>query len=87
MKIKFIVIVFLFFLLPVAANAKTKKAINKNNNSNLQTDISFEDALVNAKHHGVGEAVVTVGADKVLDSLLGIKKDFKKRIKKSFYKF
>ncbi|MBE8221914.1 MAG: hypothetical protein HAW60_04205 [Bdellovibrionales bacterium] len=87
MKIKFVVIMSFFFLSLTASNAKTNKIKNKISNTGLQTDISFEDALVNAKHHGIGEAVITVGADKVLDSLLGIKKDFKKRIKKSFYKF
>lgn len=67
---------------------KADKADEKiKNKSNLHTNLSFEDALVNAKHHGLGEAVVTVGSDKALDALLGFKKDFKKRLKKSFYKF
>lgn len=79
---------FLFclaFSLSLNSYGKAKTLVKSQ--SNLQTDISFEDALVNAKHHGVGEAVITIGTDKVLNSLLGIKTDFKKRIKKSFYKF
>lgn len=85
MKIKCIVV--LFFLFSFASQAEEKNPVAQVNNSNLQTDLSFEDALVNAKHHGADEAIITVGADKVLDALLGVKKNFKDRVKKNFYKF
>ncbi|MBE8163007.1 MAG: hypothetical protein HAW63_03360 [Bdellovibrionaceae bacterium] len=87
MKIPFITMFFVIILSSFNLSAKVSKHTVAKSTSNLKTNISFEDALVNAKHHGVGEAVITVGADKVLDALLGVKKDFKKRIKKSFYKF
>jgi hypothetical protein len=39
--------------------------------------------LVQGKYHFSDEAVITVEEDKVLDALLGIRKDFKDRIKRS----
>lgn len=47
------------------------------------TEVSFEDVLVQGKYHFSDEAVTTVEEDKVLDSLLGVRKDFQDRIKKS----
>ncbi len=44
---------------------------------------SFEDLLVQGKYHFSDEAVTTVEEDKVLDSLLGIRTDFKDRMEKS----
>lgn len=60
-----------------AANAGSGKASKKT------TDVSFEDVLVQGKYHFSDEAVTTVEEDKVLDSLLGVRKDFQDRIKKS----
>lgn len=47
------------------------------------TELSFEDVLVQGKYHFSDEAVTTVEDDKVLDALLGVRTDFKDRIKKS----
>ena len=44
---------------------------------------SFEDLLVQGKYQFSDEAVTTVEGDKVLDSLLGIRTDFKDRIEKA----
>ena len=44
---------------------------------------NFEDLLVQGKYHFSDEAVTTVEEDKVLDSLLGIRADFKDRMAKS----
>lgn len=60
-----------------AAPAPTQK------NAKKTTDVSFEDVLVQGKYHFSDEAVTTVEEDKVLDSLLGVRKDFQDRIKKS----
>jgi hypothetical protein len=57
---------------PAAAKA-TKKT----------TDVSFEDVLVQGKYHFSDEAVTTVEQDKILDALLGVRTDFKDRMKKS----
>ena len=46
----------------------------------LETDVSFEDLLIKGKYHFSDEAVTTVEEDKVLDGLLGIRKDFRDRI-------
>lgn len=47
------------------------------------TEVSFDDVLVQGKYHFSDEAVTTVEDDKILDALLGVRKDFKDRIKKS----
>ena len=57
---------------PAAGSAKKKT-----------TDVSFEDVLVQGKYHFSDEAVTTVEQDKVLDALLGVRTDFKDRLKKS----
>ncbi len=48
-----------------------------------QTELKFEELLVQGKYHFADEAVVTVEEDKVLDTLLGQRMDFKDRLKKS----
>ena len=48
-----------------------------------QTDMNFEDLLVNGQYHFSEEAVTTVEEDKVLNSLIGIRTDFKDRMKQS----
>ncbi len=48
-----------------------------------QTDHNFEDLLVQGKYHFSDEAVTTVEDDKVLDSLIGVRNDFKDRIQQS----
>lgn len=57
---------------PAATAAKTEK-----------TEHNFEDLLVQGKYHFSDEAVTTVEEDKVLDSLLGIRTDFKDKIEQS----
>ncbi len=44
---------------------------------------NFEDLLVQGKYHFSDEAVTTVEEDKVLDSLLGVRTDFKDKIEQS----
>lgn len=56
-----------------AKTAKKKKS----------TEMSFDDVLVQGKYHFSDEAVTTVEDDNVLDALLGVRTDFKDRVKKS----
>lgn len=56
-----------------SAAAKKKKS----------TEVSFDDVLVQGKYHFSDEAVTTVEDDKILDALLGVRTEFKDRIKKS----
>ncbi|MCB0363897.1 MAG: hypothetical protein H6624_09855 [Bdellovibrionaceae bacterium] len=79
MKISLMLALLLFVLSPGAYGAD--KAEEKK--QGLSTDMSFEDLLVQGKYHFSDEAVATVEEDKVLDALLGIRKDFKDRIKRS----
>lgn len=58
--------------------ASTNKSKNKSSK-----EMSFDEILVQGKHHFSDEAIVTVEQDKVLDALLEVRKDFKDRILKS----
>jgi hypothetical protein len=49
----------------------------------VSTEVNFEDLLVQGKYHFSDEAVTTVEDDKALDGLLGIRTEFKDRIKQS----
>ncbi len=49
----------------------------------LDTNVSFDDLLIQGKYQFSDESVITVEQDKVLDSLLGVRKDFKDRIYRS----
>jgi hypothetical protein len=68
-----------------AANepAKTETAAQAAASKKKTTDVSFDDVLVQGKYHFSDEAVTTVENDKVLDALLGVRTDFKDRLKKS----
>ena len=63
--------------LAVAAPEKTAPAASKKN------DVNFEDLLVSGQYHFSDEAVTTVEEDKVLNSLIGVRADFKDRMKQS----
>jgi hypothetical protein len=63
---------------PVSGSASTGGEKKKKS-----TDVSFDDVLVQGKYHFSDEAVTTVEDDKILDALLGVRTDFKDRIKKS----
>lgn len=52
-----------------------------------ETSHNFEDLLVQGKYHFTDEAVSTVEEDKVLDSLLGLRSDFKDRMAQSVEQF
>ncbi|MCB0393645.1 MAG: hypothetical protein KDD25_03765 [Bdellovibrionales bacterium] len=55
--------------------------------SSKKTDLSFDEILVQGKYHFNDEAVVTVEQDKILDSLLEVRKDFKDRIELSYTRY
>lgn len=75
----FAALMALSFSVQAATDAKASDQAKKKKT----TDVSFEDVLVQGKYHFSDEAVTTVEQDKVLDSLLGVRKDFKDRIRKS----
>lgn len=47
------------------------------------TDVSFDELLIRGEYHFSDEIVTTVEQDKVLDALLGLRKDFKDKMKRS----
>ena len=53
------------------------------NTKSKNQEVSFEDLLVEGKYHFSDEAVVTVEDDKILDALLGVRRDFKDKIEQS----
>lgn len=69
-------IVFAFSLSAFAAEQRPAKP-------DTTTSHSFEDLLVQGKYHFSDEAVTTVEEDKVLDSLIGVRTDFKDRLEQS----
>lgn len=73
-------ILFLVLGLTLESSAQEASAAAKKKKS---TEVSFEDVLVQGKYHFSDEAVTTVEDDKILDALLGVRTDFKDRVKKS----
>ena len=71
----------------LAANAAPKPATAKATEpakaAGTGQSHNFEDLLVNGKYHFADEAVSTVEADKVFDSLIGVRNDFKDRLEDS----
>jgi len=65
--------------LPAEPVASPAKKIDKK----AQKEMNFEDLLVQGKYHFSDEAVTTVEEDKVLDGLIGVRTDFKDRLRKS----
>lgn len=70
---------------PVKAekNNKPKNVLSATANKTESTQHNFEDLLVQGKYHFSEEAVTTVEEDKVLDALIGVRSDFKDRLKSS----
>jgi len=76
-----IITVALLFMASIAGAAPTAAPADKNPKS--AQDMSFEDLLVSGQYHFSDEAVTTVEEDKVLNSLIGVRSDFKDRMKQS----
>ena len=76
------------FLMSVVTTAATEvKNQTAPSKSSSTTEHNFEDMLVQGKFHFSDEAVTTVEEDKVLDSLIGVRKDFKDRLLMSTTQF
>lgn len=66
----------------VNQNTSESKSALTTTTKNSRTH-NFEDLLVNGKYHFADEAVSTIEADKVFDSLIGVRTDFKDRLEES----
>ncbi len=82
-KLTWFISALLFVSASISYGAETNPKKNIKKTSKKSTDLSFEDLLVHGKYHFSDEATATVESDKVLDALLGIRKDFNDRITKS----
>jgi hypothetical protein len=84
MKLVFLMV---FALVPLssghAANESDAQKAKAAAAKKKSTEMSFDDVLVQGKFQFADEAVATVEGDKVLDALLGVRTDFKDRLKKS----
>ena len=69
------------------AEKKKELPIETTNQAKSEKSHNFEDLLVQGKYHFTDEAVSTVEDDKVLDSLLGLRSDFKDRMVQSAEQF
>ncbi|MBN8541592.1 MAG: hypothetical protein J0L82_14460 [Deltaproteobacteria bacterium] len=76
----FVFVAPVFAIIAQDAGAQDAAATSKKKKS---TEVSFDDVLVQGKYHFSDEAVTTVEDDKILDALLGVRTDFKDRVKKS----
>ncbi len=77
-----ITLIALLLLGAFSAHAAPEKATAKPAKQS-QTNMNFEDLLVSGHYHFSDEAVTTVEEDKVLNSLIGVRTDFKDRMKQS----
>ncbi len=79
----------LFLVLVTGSASFADKKSTSENQGQAKTEMShnFEDLLVQGKYHFTDEAVSTVEEDKVLDSLLGLRADFKDRMVQSAEQF
>lgn len=83
MKSLALIALSLGFAFSAIAAEETKKETKAPSKTGSAQTHSFEDLLVQGKYHFSDEAVTTVEEDKVLDSLLGVRSDFKDRIEQS----
>jgi hypothetical protein len=78
-----ITLLLITLLIQINLWAAPKEVDKKESIKKTSKEVSFDELLVQGKHHFSDEAIVTVEQDKVLDALLEIRKDFKDRIKLS----
>lgn len=64
------------------ASAAAKKGAKKSSDSGLSTEVHFDGTDVNGRYQTAPEAVSTVEDEKLLEDLLGVREDFKDRLKK-----
>lgn len=76
-------LVALFAAFAFAATPEVPVAPAPATGKKVQKEMNFEDLLVQGKYHFSDEAVTTVEEDKVLDGLIGVRTDFKDRVRQS----
>ena len=72
--------ILLLALSTMVCQAAPQQASKANQKSK---EMSFEEILIQGKYQFSDEAVTTVEQDKVLEGLIGLKKDFKERMEES----
>ena len=77
---------YAFSFLHAASTDSSKASVSspvKTSLSKNSTNINFDYLLIQGHYHFSDESIVTVEQDKALDALLGVRKDFKDRLKQS----
>ncbi|AFY02011.1 hypothetical protein AB1A81_10885 [Bdellovibrio bacteriovorus] len=75
--------VLMMLVMAGSVQAAPEKAASDKMAPKKNQDVNFEDLLVSGQYHFSDEAVTTVEEDKVLNSLIGVRADFKDRMKQS----
>ncbi len=83
MKIIIFLVAFIGFFIAASQAVSATKPEEQKKAGSPSTSHNFEDLLVQGKYHFSDESVTTVEEDKVLDALIGVRSDFKDRLKKS----
>jgi hypothetical protein len=78
-----LVLLMFSLLSQLVFSAPAPAPVSPEGKAHVQKEHSFDDLLVQGQFHFSEEAVSTVEADKVLDALIGVRKDFKERIELS----
>jgi len=81
MKLLILGLSMLIGMLSISSAGASKATQSKK--GHLSTNVNFEDQLVNGKYAYPDEAIATVEDDKLLDDLLGVRKNFKDRLKQA----
>lgn len=66
-----------------AKTSVTRSVPRSQEGSQLSTDVKFDDHLVGGKYQVPLEALSVVENEKILDELIGVRKDFNDRVEKS----
>lgn len=72
-------LIFLVLCLSCIANAAQKRS-QVAKNSKLSTNVVFGDGVYHGKYQTAMESVSTVENEKILNSLLGVRRDFRDRL-------
>ncbi len=75
-----LVVSLLVAAIPAQAKAKKTKAKATPSNMNLSTNVRFDADSVYGRYAYADEALATVEDEKLLNSLLGVRTDFKDRL-------
>ncbi len=78
-----VILIFTFFILVFFSLTLLAKTKNKNSTPSLSTSINFNDQMVGGKYQSPFEALTIVEDEKSIDDLIGVRKNFQDRQRRS----